>query len=342
MWSIFLSTPNEEPNEPPVPPVYAAIEAVSTKDLLQFRAQSLPLEIVSMVKTSFQTVQDFYFQARAVVSFSAILDQHKGASIAMYHTVAGVAMLVKSNNCQLFHVQAVQKAAAVIVSAVVTGSLKYVRVYSVTPRYMTTLSAKDKSVFGVLYHVACSLTRPSNEPGATVYIPNADVPSMVGVSVQDFSFTEVVTSFIGNRFMVPGIEMVNTQSQSETTRIVQTRTNSGILLLMRGSLMLAGLCVSKVDAKEIMGVYTDHAEAQVRTDGWHVPVANGLVSISRYLPDQEARSQDLIDFYKMAAYMDTKALQGNDFGPVFESLKEAMEHLTVQLGVEEYEMLKQI
>jgi len=202
---------------------------------------------------------------------------------------------------------------------------------------MTTLYAKDKSVWGVLYHVACSLTRPT-EPGATVYVPNADAPSSLGVSVQDFSYTEVVTAFIGNRFMVPGIEMVSTQS--ETTRIVQTSTNSGILLLMRGSLMLAGLSVSKVDADQIMGVYTDHAEAPVRTDGWHTPIANGLVPISGYPPDQEARNQDLMDLFKMSAYMDKRVLQGNAHGPVFQSLRDAMEHLRVQLGVTEYEMLE--
>ena len=74
----------------------------------------------------------------------------------------------------VYHVQAMKTAGVVIVSPIMAGIFipRSVRVYSSEGGTGTSLNSR--SMFGVLYHVACSLTRPTQQ--STWYnTPNMDL-----------------------------------------------------------------------------------------------------------------------------------------------------------------------
>ena len=117
--------------------------------------------------------------------------------------------------------------------------------------------------------------------------------------------------------------------------MVQT-SNNGILWLMKGSIILAGVMAS-ADGTTVQAVYTDKDDPPIRTDGWHTPAVNGRIPITRYISDQEKRSQDLIDYYKMAAYIDKRVVKNGLYGPFVGPLNEAMAVLKTKMEPDQYD-----
>ena len=316
---------------------YAPLEKTTRTDLLQYRPLKVPSDVVDQTMSAFNIMSQYYFKAREVVSLQELLSQNRACTAVLYRALTGIAMLIRSPTGSVIHVQAIRNAAAVVVSPVVAGVnvVRAARIYSYGTGSM--LSLASKSIFGAFYHIVSSLTRKPPAPGTTImYAPTVDtIPDTLNVLIKDYVFKDIDTSYTGDKtmFMVSGMTtMIDTQSNQ--IRMVQT-ANNGMLWLMKGSIVLAGVMAS-ADGTTVQAVYTDKEDPPIRTDGWHTPAVNGRIPISRFISDQDKRSQDLIDYYKMAAYIDKRVVKNGLYGPFVGPLHEAMALLKTKMEPDQY------
>jgi hypothetical protein len=92
---------------------------------------------------------------------------------------------------------------------------------------------------------------------------------------------------------------------------------------MKGSSLLSTLVVNAAGSG-VSALYQNDQPEKKRED-WHIPYnSNGLVPITRYMPNQYEESQSVIDFYSMAAYHDDRVLNNNPYGDVYETSLEVL------------------
>lgn len=268
------------------------------------------------IKSGFETVESFYFKARELVSFQNLLGANKAASVAM------LSLLVQANNDQgVFHLQALRAAGSVVVSSVVPGVLKSVRVYRLSGQtgYQTTVSATDRSMFSFLFQVAASILDPSRPSQSALYAPPLDMSSKLGVVIQDLTFLTLKAVGVAGA----------------TVRVVQTSTNSGIMYLLRGPILLSALFVPQANSQTIV-------EADLTETGLieSLPSLDPITGVDLYkLPDPQPvfPYQNLIELFTLANTVGRTILDRNSFGPVFDTREQMTEYLKETLDSTQYE-----
>jgi hypothetical protein len=181
----------------------------------------------------------------------------------------------------------------VIVSPVVAGvlALRQVRVYS-SAGSDTTTSLSSKSVFNVLYHVACSLTRPSQSGiPITLYKPPTDTSSL-SFNLREFVYKDIDTIDYGGskiRFDPLGVDNTYNHNQAQTIRLVQTSSfaiaESGLIFLMKGSVILSAL-MSFADGSDVRAIYTSKVQTNNAGNSFHTPNP-GLVPLTDFNPEPD-------------------------------------------------------
>ena len=368
----FLPTLDDDDNTAPTlidpleeytEPVYKSLESITAKDVTKFKPIAVPEAVATAAMSTFTTRNGYYFNAKNMPSISLVIGQGQGASLVMYNTPAGIAMLIRSQGVGLCHVQSLREASCVVVSPLVGGefSPRYVRVYTSAGATEGRAQLHDKMAFGVLYHLAVSLSRQSSDK--TLYVPDFDIPPSVATTARDFVYRDV--DFASNQvldnlvFQPTGRNLLSadsTQLQKTVLQIVQTQANSGVLYLMKGPTILSAL-VASADGATVHGIYTSSAAPPTTRAPWFLS-PKGFIPIdprtqripTRFnpvtaeeglarLPSGGQIDQNLMEYFTIGDFID-KSITGNRaFGKYFESQVDAFVEIQKILPKGKFNML---
>ena len=120
-----------------------------------------------------------------------------------------------------------------------------------------------------------------------------------------------------------------------TVRVVQTSTNSGIMYLLRGPILLSALFVPQANSQTIV-------EADLTETGLieSLPSLDPITGVDLYkLPDPQPvfPYQNLIELFTLANTVGRTILDRNSFGPVFDTREQMTEYLKETLDSTQYE-----
>jgi hypothetical protein len=293
---------------------YDALNTVTRDDLLLLRPVPLMPSIMRATLQNFKVDESHLFIPRMYASADM-----SGGTAVLYQTQAGYAMLIRTPSKQVFHLQSMREAACVVVSPVVEPGIRKLRIYSHGTGDVVKLGSND--AFRTLFHLACTVSRKDTGKNDILYVPDADsIPESIPVHIAEHTFLDMQSPYTGPKtsLFIAGMAMIAGAVLSTQTRIVQTSSNNGVLLLMRGPLVLMGLVAAETIQEQIHGVYSD-TEYELVT----------------------RRGTDLLEYYRMTAYIDRK--KAIDAGYRFSaSQQEALFELRKILRPEDYAKAEQI
>jgi hypothetical protein len=288
---------------------YDVLNNTVRAEILKLRPIPVLPSISNIASRNFKIDQNNTFIPRIYSS-----DDMKGGTAALYATQNGFAVLLRTPAKELFHLQSIRYAQSVVVSPVVYGTgIRKIRVYSNGTNGTVKLESVD--AFRALFHIASSVARRDTGSNNVLYAPDfPTIPLTVPVHLSDHVFIDLPSEYAGPKttLLLAGMALLGSSMGSQT-RIVQT--SSGLLLLMRGVLVIMGLVA--VESSQIRGIYSDIADETITH-----------------------RGQDVLDDFRVATYIDRQ--KAIDMGYRISSQQEALYELRRILQPSQYAAAEKI
>jgi hypothetical protein len=304
---------------------YNALTDVSRADLLLLKPAQLSTSMVREVLTHFKVVSKYNFTPRTNTSQ---YDSRGGSTVCLYQTLQGWALLIKTDTNEVYHLQSMRDAECVVLSPVVydTEQPRTIQIFSNGNGHVVTLASNDS--FRSLFHLVSAISRKDTKApidSVAQYVPDMqDVPKFINVNMHEHTFFDLQTPartdgpFAKTSLLIAGMSIVVGGVFADKTRIVQTSSNSGLLLMMRGALILLGLVAADSQKEQIHGVYSDTQDEIVT-----------------------ARTQNLIDFFRMTSFISRRTAEDKNYR-ISPSLEDALSEIKKTLQPEDYDKIPQL
>jgi hypothetical protein len=310
----FLPVPSTDIDTSVVPEQapYGVLNSTMRADVLKLRPIPVLPSIVNTTLSNFKIDQNQMFIPRIYSS-----NDVNGGTAVLYETRGGIAIMLRTPSKELFHLQSLRETQSVIVSPVVyeTG-IRKLRVYSNGTNSHIALG--NINAFRTLFHIANAVIRQDTGTNNVLYAPDVpDIPLTVPVCLSEHTFIDLSSEYTGPKtsLLLAGMALV-AGTVSSQTRIVQTSNNNGLLLLMKGALVIMGLVAA--ESSQIRGVYSDSTGEEITH-----------------------RGQDVLDDFRMASYIDRQ--KAIDAGyRISGSQQEALYELRRILKPEQFEAAEKV